>query len=105
MYSAPALAKSYVNDPRVMWACVAFWTVSDIAISRFLPLTPDLQWAEISNFHSHMVLRGLRPKGTTQRGIPRGYGFDLVSCPNYLFDLLSWLAIAVMTSNWIGKFT
>ena len=44
-------------------------------------------FAELSNLQTHLTLRNLRPAGTKQRNIPRGYGFDLVSCPNYFFEV------------------
>ena len=60
------------------------------------------QFAELSNFHAHITLRNLRPPGTKTRAIPRGYGFDFVSCPNYLWEFLGWTAIAVMTNSFFG---
>ncbi|KAK9477893.1 3-oxo-5-alpha-steroid 4-dehydrogenase-domain-containing protein [Lipomyces japonicus] len=33
------------------------------------------------------------------RRIPKGYGFDLVSCPNYFFELLAWTVIAFITRS------
>ncbi|KAH7098724.1 3-oxo-5-alpha-steroid 4-dehydrogenase-domain-containing protein [Auriculariales sp. MPI-PUGE-AT-0066] len=87
-YSATELNKNKSNlrnDPRFVWACVAFWT-----------------WAQLSNFSTHLTLRNLRPAGTAQRGIPYGYGFGLISCPNYLFDIFAWLALAVLTGSWVA---
>lgn len=53
--------------------------------------------SELGNFHAHITLMNLRPKGTRVRQIPRGGAFELVSCPNYFFEAVSWFAITVMT--------
>lgn len=57
-------------------------------------------YAEFSNFVTHLILSSLRPKGTTQRKIPYGYGFSLVSCPNYFFESLAWLAVVLLSRSW-----
>jgi very-long-chain enoyl-CoA reductase len=56
--------------------------------------------SEIANFITHMQLRYLRPEGTRKRGIPRGFLFDLVSCPNYFMEILAWVGFSVMTQTW-----
>jgi very-long-chain enoyl-CoA reductase len=33
------------------------------------------------------------------RRIPRGFLFELVSCPNYTFEILAWLAFSLMTGS------
>ncbi|KAK7524989.1 3-oxo-5-alpha-steroid 4-dehydrogenase-domain-containing protein [Phyllosticta citriasiana] len=49
---------------------------------------------ELGNFNAHLVLKGLRPAhDPTARGIPKGLGFGWVTCPNYLFEVISWVAI------------
>ncbi|KZS91979.1 hypothetical protein SISNIDRAFT_429652 [Sistotremastrum niveocremeum HHB9708] len=55
--------------------------------------------AELSNLQTHLILRSLRPANTTTRAIPRGFLFELVSCPNYLTEILAWGAI------WAGTFS
>ena len=60
------------------------------------------QFAELSNLSAHLTLRSLRPAGTTKRAIPYGYGFSLVSCPNYFFETVAWTVIAVMTGSYAG---
>ncbi|GAB1525184.1 3-oxo-5-alpha-steroid 4-dehydrogenase [Rhizoctonia solani] len=58
-------------------------------------------FAELSNFHAHLTLRNLRPANNpTARGIPRGYLFEYVSCPNYTFEILAWIAFTFMTKSW-----
>jgi len=69
---------------------------------------PELTWkvaavvfvlAELGNLHAHWTLRNLRSPGTKQRGIPKGFLFNFVSCPNYFFELIAWIAFAVLTST------
>ncbi|KAI8390107.1 3-oxo-5-alpha-steroid 4-dehydrogenase-domain-containing protein [Blakeslea trispora] len=57
-------------------------------------------WAQLSNLITHITLRNLRPAGTRVRAIPYGYGFDLVSCPNYFFEFIGWTAVCFLTTSW-----
>ncbi|KAG0052186.1 3-oxo-5a-steroid 4- dehydrogenase [Gryganskiella cystojenkinii] len=57
-------------------------------------------FAELSNYATHVTLRNLRPPGTRVRKVPRGYGFEWVSCPNYFFETLAWLSVSVLTMSW-----
>jgi len=54
---------------------------------------------ELGNFISHIQLRNLRPSGTTHRAIPRGLLFNLVSCPNYTFEVIAWIGFTIMTQT------
>lgn len=56
-------------------------------------------YGEIANFYTHIVLSNLRPKGTTKRGIPKGFGFNWVTCPNYLFEIISWIGVLMATRS------
>lgn len=53
--------------------------------------------AELGNFRTHLILRDLRPEGSNTRAIPRGFGFNLLSCPNYFFEMVAWCAFSFMT--------
>lgn len=54
-------------------------------------------FGELANLNAHMVLRDLRRPGTTERGIPSGLGFNLVTCPNYMFEILAWFGIYLVS--------
>lgn len=75
------VVRGSLRDNRTfIWLCVALWAL-----------------AELGNLHTHVTLMNLRPKGTRVRQIPRGGAFELVSCPNYFFEAVAWLAITVMS--------
>ena len=54
---------------------------------------------ELLNLKSHMDLRNLRPAGTRIRRIPTGALFSLISCPNYLFEILSWVGFTLASQS------
>ncbi|KAJ8923674.1 hypothetical protein NQ315_010254 [Exocentrus adspersus] len=59
---------------------------------------------EIGNLSTHILLRNLRPAGTTLRKIPVPNNFpltklfNLVSCPNYTYEVGSWIGFTILTS-------
>ena len=59
--------------------------------------------SELGNFSIHILLRNLRPAGSKIRKIPRPDGnpfsllFNLVSCPNYTYEIGSWVSFTLMT--------
>ncbi|KAK9249573.1 3-oxo-5-alpha-steroid 4-dehydrogenase-domain-containing protein [Lipomyces tetrasporus] len=50
-------------------------------------------------FASSIASYSSSASGLVARRIPKGYGFDLVSCPNYFFELLAWTVIALITRS------
>lgn len=56
-------------------------------------------FGELSNFKTHLILSNLRTRGGTERGIPKGYGFNLVTCPNYLFEIIAWVGICLVSKS------
>lgn len=57
-------------------------------------------FAQISNFLCHVKLAGLRSADSKAYVIPKGYGFDLLVCPNYTFESLGWLTFSILVGNW-----
>jgi len=59
--------------------------------------------SELGNLSIHLLLRDLRPPGTTERKIPYPNSnpltqlFRYVSCPNYTYEFYAWLSFTVMT--------
>ncbi|TFK73259.1 hypothetical protein BDN72DRAFT_213988 [Pluteus cervinus] len=84
VYSAtsPSIRGTIRENETFLWAMTGLWA-----------------FAEVSNFHTHLTLRSLRPAGSRVRNIPYGYGFNLVSCPNYFFETLGWFFVSVMTGS------
>ncbi|CAD2217370.1 enoyl reductase [Angomonas deanei] len=59
---------------------------------------------ELLNFAVHYQLSTMRKgDGDTARNVPEGPLFSLVSCPNYFFEVMSWVSFSVgtnMISSW-----
>jgi very-long-chain enoyl-CoA reductase len=85
---------------------IAYWTYSPAAAkSDKITILPAIGLAlfaigEVGNLYTHLVLRWLRPEGWTARGIPSGFGFDIVTCPNYLFEIIAWVGIWLVNGSW-----
>ncbi|XP_011693854.1 PREDICTED: very-long-chain enoyl-CoA reductase [Wasmannia auropunctata] len=58
---------------------------------------------ELGNLSIHIALKNLRPPGTTVRKVPMPTSnpftalFNLVSCPNYTYEIGSWIGFSIMT--------
>jgi len=51
---------------------------------------------ESCNFIVHKHLASLRPRGGTGKGIPNCIGSGLVTCPNYMFEVLAWVGVILI---------
>ncbi|KAF8960058.1 3-oxo-5-alpha-steroid 4-dehydrogenase-domain-containing protein [Flammula alnicola] len=80
--TSPYIVNTIRNNDRFLWICAGLWA-----------------FAELSNLHTHLTVRALRPAGSRKRGIPYGYGFNFVSFPNYFFETVAWAVICVMTGS------
>ncbi|KAL8278874.1 hypothetical protein RQP46_008745 [Phenoliferia psychrophenolica] len=81
--SAEKLAGTLRANPNWIYGTVGVWA-----------------FAQLSNLVTHLNLRSLRPAGSRTRGIPKGYGFDLVSCPNYFFEGVAWTSFLALTFDY-----
>ena len=52
---------------------------------------------EFLNLMCHITLANLRPPGSKERFIPRGWGFGLVACANYFYESMAWLTFAIFS--------
>lgn len=77
-----------------------FFHVADLEERQIFIITAVWAFAECSNLYTHLILKNLRADGSKDHRIPYGYGFNLVSCPNYLFESIGWLCFALLTQNW-----
>ncbi|MCJ1309120.1 3-oxo-5a-steroid 4- dehydrogenase [Agyrium rufum] len=86
---------------------IAYWVYSPVAPAR-QPASPFILYlgvalfvvGEVGNANSHLVLMNLRAPGTKERGIPKGMGFGLVTCPNYMWETVAWVGIALVSWSW-----
>lgn len=51
------------------------------------------------NFYHHYLLSKLREKGDKGYKIPRGGLFGLVICPHYLFEILTFLGVSLISQT------
>lgn len=106
-------ARNIVKNSAHYWILagvnIAYWVLRPDAAAATDDPNPFLLYAgialfvfgELANLNTHLVLRNLRKPGSTERGIPSGFGFGLVTCPNYLFEIIAWLGIYLVTGlNW-----
>ena len=94
--------------------CFHYWILAGLNIAAWVyaPSSPTAKPAnqmilsaglvcyavgELWNFYTHLRLNSLRSSGGTERGIPSGFGFGLVTCPNYLAEIISWIGVYLVS--------
>jgi very-long-chain enoyl-CoA reductase len=101
--------------------CTHYWFIFGF-INMYFFLHPDYKpprWAkdkkymytlvalflffEFLNLMTHLTLRNLRKPGSTERGIPQGWGFQYISCANYFWEFLCWSLFAAQSNHTGGK--
>ena len=48
---------------------------------------------------SHLILRNLRPEGSKEYVIPKGFAFNYITCANYTFEIYGWIFFGVATQT------
>jgi len=91
-----------------------YWILSGLNMAAWIyapsssatkPVNPALLYSglalyalgEVGNMRVHLTLRGLRSSGGTERGIPEGKLFDMVTCPNYMTEVISWVGVFLIS--------
>ncbi|KAI1909514.1 3-oxo-5a-steroid 4- dehydrogenase [Ophidiomyces ophidiicola] len=85
---------------------LAYWVFSPTSPTARAHANPFLLYpglalfvfGQLANLNAHLTLRNLRKEGDTARKIPSGFGFRLVTCPNYLFEVIAWLGVYLVSS-------
>lgn len=54
------------------------------------------------NIHSDAILRSLRHRNQNHYAVPHGGMFELVSCPNYLGEIVEWAGWTILTWSLAG---
>lgn len=55
--------------------------------------------SELCNFRVHYHLAHLRKPGSTDKGIPSCIGTSLVTAPNYMFEVLAWVGVILISRD------
>ena len=109
-YTKPRIGPGdYLTEYVYYWGFAAWiaWSLtaathrepSVIALAAGLPV---FSWAEAGHTRAHVALRNLRAPGSTEKRIPQGPLFAWVSCPHYLFEILSWVGFNLATQTLAG---
>ena len=51
---------------------------------------------ESLNFKCHCITAGLRKPGSNERGIPKGFGFGIVTVANYMWEGFAWTTFVLL---------
>jgi len=57
---------------------------------------------QLANLKTHITLANLRKPGDKGYKIPRGFGFNWITCANYTFEIYGWFFFNVATQSLMG---
>lgn len=73
---------------------------NDLSPAMNIAFTVAILFFEYSNYLTHKNLSAIRDQNPQNYEIPYGYGFDWVSCPNYFFEVMTFVTFSFMSGNW-----
>lgn len=56
--------------------------------------------AELKNLKCHLILKECKVAGKGNKMIPNGEGFELVTCANYFWEIMSWFSFTIFSFHW-----
>lgn len=59
--------------------------------------------AEAGNARAHWMLRALRSPNSQEKRVPRGFLFEVLSCPHYACEILAWVGFNLATGTLAGS--
>ncbi|KAH7040699.1 3-oxo-5-alpha-steroid 4-dehydrogenase-domain-containing protein [Microdochium trichocladiopsis] len=100
----------------IFWNSIFYWSAAGLlgAFEIYAPFSPAalakdpittylgialFVFGQVGNFRIHKYLSGLRKPGETDRKLPQGFTFQLVTCPNYMFEVIAWAGIIIATRS------
>lgn len=91
--TAGLLAAFFIYSPRSLANRPELGLLDYVGIALFAG-------GEVANFVVHKHLAGLRRPGSTEKGIPSCIGSSLVTCPNYMFEIIAWIGMILVSREW-----
>ncbi|ROV86865.1 hypothetical protein VPNG_10402 [Cytospora leucostoma] len=92
-FFAGLLSAYFIYSPNSLAARTELGPLDYVCIAVFLT-------CETCNFIVHKHLAGLRKPGGTEKGIPSCIGSSLVTAPNYMFEVIAWVAVILFSREW-----
>ena len=86
----------------ISWIILYFHKLAEIETVNVMGVSTGILLftvGEVGNFYHHVLLAKLRDGNKQEYNIPRGGLFSLVTCPHYLFELIAWLGIAIISQE------
>jgi very-long-chain enoyl-CoA reductase len=104
-------ASLIIRNSAFYWLVAGLVGAIDIYAPQSLSARPEIElldyvgivlylYGEVCNYIVHAHLASLRSRGGTEKGIPTCIGSSLVTCPNYMFEIIAWFGIILICRSW-----